>query len=79
MPGATAGVRRPWLGALVRDAGAGLPSLVRRRVRRLPRLLDRLVPRPATTRYYRYWATDNPGPPLVPDALCSLWHYHHEA
>jgi dolichyl-phosphate-mannose-protein mannosyltransferase len=29
--------------------------------------------------YLRYWAKDHPGPGLVPDALWSLWHYHHEA
>ena len=74
----TAGARRPWVGALVRDAGPAFASLV---------LVAFAVYLASWTgwflggddAYLRYWARDNPGPPLVPDALRSLWHYHHEA
>jgi dolichyl-phosphate-mannose-protein mannosyltransferase len=74
----TAGVRRPWLGALLRDAGPAFASLV---------LVAFGVYLASWTgwflggdrAYYRYWASDHPGWGFVPDALISLWHYHHEA
>ena len=75
----TAGVRRPWLGVLVRDAAPAFASLV---------LVSLAVYLASWTgwflsdpqhAYYRDWATTHPGPPFVPDALVSLWHYHHEA
>ena len=64
----TAGVRRPWLGALLRDAGPAFLSLV---------VVALVVYLASWTgwfladdddAFYRGWATENPGPPLVPDA-----------
>jgi dolichyl-phosphate-mannose-protein mannosyltransferase len=74
----TAGVRRPWVGALVRDAAPAFASVV---------LVAAAVYLASWTgwflggdhAYLRNWAKDNPGPAFVPDALRSLWHYHHEA
>jgi dolichyl-phosphate-mannose-protein mannosyltransferase len=74
----TAGVRRPWSGALVRDAAPAFASLV---------LVALVVYLASWTGWFlggdhgydRYWAREHPGPPLVPDALVSLWHYHQEA
>jgi len=74
----TAGVRRPWLGTLLRDAGPAFASLV----------LVAFGTYLATwtgwflggeDAYLRDWAKDNPGPALVPDALWSLLHYHSDA
>src|SRR3954451_21782233 len=74
----TAGVRRPWSGALVRDAAPAFASLV---------LVALVVYVASWTGWFlggahgydRYWARDHPGPAFVPDALVSLWHYHQEA
>ena len=74
----TAGVRKPWVGALVKDAAPAFASLV---------VLAFAVYLASWTgwflggdhAYLRYWAKDNPGPGWLPDALWSLWHYHHEA
>jgi dolichyl-phosphate-mannose--protein O-mannosyl transferase len=75
----TAGARRPWLGALVRDAAPAFASLV---------LVALAVYLASWTgwflagdhAYLRYWAQDNPGGPgWMPDAMRSLLHYHHEA
>ena len=74
----TAGIRRPWIGALLRDAPPAFVSLV---------VLAFVVYLGTWTgwflagddAYLRDWAEENPGPALVPDALRSLWHYHHEA
>ena len=74
----TAGVRRPWVGALVRDALPAFASVV---------LVAAAVYLASWTgwflggdhAYLRNWAATNPGPAYVPDALRSLWHYHHEA
>jgi len=74
----TTGVRRPSIAVLVRDAGPAFASLV---------LVAAAVYLASWTgwfvggqdAYLRDWATDNPGPALVPDALRSLWHYHQEA
>ncbi len=74
----TAGVRRPWLGALVRDACPALAAIV---VVALGVYLATWTGwfLGGDDAYLRDWAVDNPGPALVPDALWSLWHYHHEA
>lgn len=75
----TAGVRRPWLGALTRDAGPAFGSLV------LLAIAVYLVSwtgwflSDAQHAYDRDWARDHPGPGFVPDALVSLWHYHRQA
>ncbi|MDQ1600630.1 MAG: dolichyl-phosphate-mannose-protein mannosyltransferase [Actinomycetota bacterium] len=74
----TAGVRRPWIGALVRDALPAFASLV------LVALGVYLASWTGwflggNNAYLRYWAKDNPGPGWLPDSLWSLWHYHHEA
>jgi dolichyl-phosphate-mannose-protein mannosyltransferase len=75
----TAGVRRPWVGAMRRDAAPAFASLV---------LISLAVYLASWTgwflsdpqhAFYRDWATTHPGPPFIPDALASLWHYHHEA
>jgi dolichyl-phosphate-mannose--protein O-mannosyl transferase len=72
----TAGVRRPWLGTLARDAAPAFASLV------LISLVIYVVswtgwflsdPQHA---YNRDWAQHHPGPWFVPDALVSFWHYH---
>ena len=74
----TAGVRRPWLGMLVRDAAPAFASLV------LVSLAVYLASwtgwflSDAQHAYNRDWAQDHPGPWFVPDALVSLWHYHQE-
>ena len=68
----TAGARRPWLGAVVRDAAPAFASLV---------LVAVAVYLASWTgwflagdhAYLRYWAQDNPGGPgWMPDALRSL-------
>ena len=74
----TAGVRRPYLRTLVRDAGPAFASIV---------VVAFGVYLASWTgwflggddAYLRYWAKDNPGPALVPDALWSLLHYHSDA
>jgi dolichyl-phosphate-mannose-protein mannosyltransferase len=75
----SAGVRRPWLATLVRDAGPAFASIV---------LIGFAVYLASWTgwflsdakhAFYRDWATEHPGPSFVPDALVSLWHYHQQA
>lgn len=74
----TAGVRRPWIGAVVRDALPAFASLV---------LVAAAVYLATWTgwflggdrAYLRDWAETHPAPWRVPDALWSLWHYHQEA
>jgi dolichyl-phosphate-mannose--protein O-mannosyl transferase len=74
----TAGVRRPALATLVRDAGPAFVSIV-------PVALAVYLLSwtgwflGGEDAYLRYWASENPGPALVPDALWGLWHYHQEA
>lgn len=71
------GVRRPFVGGLVRDAAPAFASLV---------LLALLVYIATWTPWLlsdsgwgRDWAADQAGGwPLLPAALQSLWHYHHE-
>jgi dolichyl-phosphate-mannose-protein mannosyltransferase len=68
----------PYLGILVRDAGPAFGSIV---------LVGFAVYLASWTgwflagndAYLRYWAKDNPGPSLLPDALWSLLHYHSDA
>jgi dolichyl-phosphate-mannose-protein mannosyltransferase len=74
----TAGVQRPFLGALLRDAGPALLSLV---------VLAAGVYLLSWTGWFlgghhsygRDWAGQHHGPSLVPDAVWSLWHYHVDA
>ena len=75
----TAGVRRPWLGALLRDAGPAFLSLAVVALGVYLASWTGWFLADDDAAFYRGWATENPGPPLVPDALYSLWHYHHEA
>jgi dolichyl-phosphate-mannose--protein O-mannosyl transferase len=75
----TAGARRPWLGALVRDAGPAFLSLVVVALAVYLASWTGWFLADDDDAFYRGWATENPGPPPVPDALYSLWHYHHEA
>jgi len=72
----TAGVRRPWVGMLARDAWPAFASLV---------LISLVIYVASWTgwflsdaqhAYNRDWAQDHPGPWFVPSALVSLWHYH---
>ncbi|HEU4676734.1 MAG TPA: phospholipid carrier-dependent glycosyltransferase [Motilibacteraceae bacterium] len=76
-----AGVRRPWLGTLLRDALPAFVSLV------VVSLAVYLVSWTGWFRsdpahaYDRGWAATRPASglgSLVPDALRSLWHYHAE-
>ena len=75
----TAGVRRPWVGTLARDAWPAFASLV---------LVSLVVYVASWTgwflsdahhAYNRDWAQDHPGPWFVPSALVSLWHYHEDS
>lgn len=75
----TAGVRRPWLGALARDAAPAFASLVLIALGVYLASWTGWFLSDAKHAYYRDWASDHPGPWFVPDALVSLWHYHHEA
>ncbi len=73
-----AGIRRHYLGTLVRDAGPAFVSVV------LVAIAVYLVSWTGwflggDDAYLRYWAKDNPGTSLLPDALRSLLHYHSEA
>ena len=63
----------PWS----RDAGPAFVSLVLVAIAVYLASLDRLVPRSATTPTCATGRSDNPGTAVVPDALRSLWHYHH--
>jgi dolichyl-phosphate-mannose-protein mannosyltransferase len=75
----SAGVRRPWLGMVARDAAPAFASLVLISVAvYLASWTGWFLSDPQHT-YYRDWAQDHPGPWFVPSALVSLWHYHHEA
>ena len=75
----TAGVRRPWLGVLARDAAPAFASLVLISLAVYLASWTGWFLSDAQHAYYRDWATTHPGPWFVPDALVSLWHYHHEA
>ena len=75
----TAGVRRPWLGVLARDAAPAFASLVLIGLAVYLASWTGWFLSDAQHAYYRDWATTHPGPPLVPDALVSLWHYHQQA
>ena len=75
----TAGVRRPFVGALVRDALPAFVSLVVVAVVVYVMTWTGWFLADAEHAYGREWATGNPGGPgLVPDALRSLWHYHQQ-
>jgi dolichyl-phosphate-mannose-protein mannosyltransferase len=74
----TAGIRRHYLGTLLRDAGPAFVSVV------LVAIAVYLVSWTGwflggDDAYLRYWAKDNPGTSLLPDALRSLLHYHSDA
>ncbi len=75
----TAGVRRPWLGALARDAAPAFASLVVVAFAVYLASWTGWFLSDAEHAYYRDWAVDHPGPGFVPDALVSLWHYQVEA
>ncbi len=74
----TAGVRRPWVGTVVRDSMPAFVSIV-------PVAIAVYLASwtgwflGGKHAYLRYWAKDNPGPTWLPDSLWSLWHYHHDA
>ena len=73
-----AGVHRPWLGALVRDAAPAFVSVVGLALSTYLLTWSGWFAG-GEDAYLRDWAVMNPGPGLVPDALWSLWHYHREA
>jgi dolichyl-phosphate-mannose--protein O-mannosyl transferase len=70
-PAAVAGRAGPRRAAGLRLAGPG-------RARRLPGVVDGLVPG-RQPRLPALLGEGQPGPGWIPDALWSLWHYHHEA
>ncbi len=74
----SAGARRPFAGALVRDALPAFGSIVVVAIGvYLLSWTGWFVG--GDDAYNRYWARDHPGTALVPDALRSLWHYHADA
>jgi dolichyl-phosphate-mannose-protein mannosyltransferase len=75
----TAGVRRPWVGTMRRDAAPAFASLVLISLAVYLASWTGWFLSDAQHAFYRDWATTHPGPPFIPDALVSLWHYHHEA
>jgi dolichyl-phosphate-mannose--protein O-mannosyl transferase len=73
-----AGVRRPWLGALLRDAPTAFTSIV------FAALAVYVLSWTGwflggDDAYNRNWAAEHPSSLPVPDALRSLWHYHQDA
>ena len=73
-----AGVHRPWLGALVRDAAPAFASVVGLALGTYLLTWSGWFAG-GEDAYLRDWAVANPGPAVVPDALRSLWHYHQQA
>ena len=73
-----AGVRRWWLGTLVRDAGPAFASIVG--VGALTYLASWFSWFRSPAAYGRTWATDNPGQGVgwLPETMRSLWKFHQD-